>query len=208
MNRVVVRTCALAVLLLFHAVANVEAQGALKLPVTGSAAQGGTFTGTVAVTRFETRNNELVAIGFIAGTVTRGGRTIATALVGEVAIPVTVRAAGVTPANGRPSRQPQLRRVSMTTGTPRPEMKLVQAAPCSVVDVVLGPETFNIQGVVINVDPVAVQVFGEPGTPLGDLVCQLNEAIGNVAGLVGVLNTILNILILLLGGGLGIPLSA
>jgi hypothetical protein len=195
-------TCALAVLVLVQSVPDAAAQGSLKLPVTGTAAKTGSFSGTVAVTRFETRDNQLVAIGFIGGTVTHRNRTIGTALVGEVAIPVTVRAGGMAPVNGRPATEPQLRRVAFVNPTPPARVKRVQAAACPVVDVVLGPLTVNVEGVDVTIDPIVVQLAGEQGTPLGDLVCQVNALIGNVAGLVGVVNTILTLLTTLLGGGL------
>jgi hypothetical protein len=192
-------TCALAVLLIVHAASDAAAQGALKLPVSGTAAKNGSFTGTVAVTKFETRGNELVAIAFVSGTVTNRRGTVGTVLVGEVAIPVTVRAGHMRPASGRSGTEPGLRRIAFA---PAPKLEAVQD-DCPVIDIVLGPFTFNVEGVDVTIDPVVVQLAGERGTPVGDLVCQVNELIGNVAGLVGVVNTILNLLILLLGGGLG-----
>ena len=187
----------------FHSAADVAAQGSLKLPVTGTVSAGGSFSGTVAVSRFETRGNQIVAIAFVSGTITHRSRTLGTALVGEIAIPVVVRAGGLSTINGRAVQQPQLRRVAFRTGAGAPTTRLVQTAACSVVDIVLGPFTVNVEGVDLTIQPVDVQLVGQPGTPLGDLVCQVNELIGNVAGLVGVVNNILNLLILLNGGGLG-----
>ena len=62
-------TCALAVVLIVHSGIEAAAQEALKVPVTGTAGKNGTFTGTVAVTQFETRGNELVAIGVVSDNV-------------------------------------------------------------------------------------------------------------------------------------------
>jgi hypothetical protein len=187
---------------LFHAATDAAAQGSLKLPVSGTVAKAGSFSGTVAVSRFETRGNQIVAIGFVSGTISHRNKTLGTVLVGEMSIPVIVRAGGFSTITGPAPSHPQLRRVAFATAG-APSARLVQAEACAVVDIVLGPFTVNVEGVDVTIQPVDVQVVGQPGTALGDLVCQANELIGNVAGLVGVVNNILNLLILLLGGGLG-----
>jgi hypothetical protein len=194
------KTCALAMLVLFHTATDAIAQGSLKLSVTGTAANAGTFTGTVVVTRFETRGNQIVAIGFISGAVTQRNQTLGTALIGEVAVPVTVRAGGITPVSAPAAQMPQLRRVALSSRDSNPRMTLVQAEACPVVDIVLGPFAVNVLGVDVAIAPVDVQLVGQPGTPLGDLVCQVNALLGNVAGLVGVVNSILGLLTGLLGG--------
>lgn len=200
------RTCVFAALLLFHTAAHAAAQGSLELPVTATSAKGATFKGSIAVTKFEARGTEIVAIGFISGTLTHRNRIVGTALVGEVAVPVTVKAGGFAVINGIAAERPQLRSVAFSpANTGRGGLTMMQAAACPVVDIVLGPFTVNVLGVDLTLQPVEIDLVGEPGTPLGDLVCQVNELIGNVAGLVGVLNTILNLLILLLGGGLVLP---
>ena len=52
----------------------------LQLPITGSVATGGAFTGTLSILRFEARGSEVVAIGMVTGSVAGVG----TALVGSV----------------------------------------------------------------------------------------------------------------------------
>jgi hypothetical protein len=200
MKRSLAHMSVVACLLLFLMISEAAAQGSLQLPVSGTAASGGSFSGTVALSRFETRGNQIVAIGFLSGTVSHKSRTLGTALVGEVLIPVTVRAGGVSTVKAPAPTQPQLRRVVFSTATTAPNTRLVQAEPCPVVDMVLGPFTVNVLGVDVAIQPIDVQLEGQRGTPLGDLVCQVNELIGNVAGLVGVVNGILNLLIGLLGG--------
>lgn len=202
------RTYGLAALLLFQSIAHASAQGSVTLPVAGTAAAGASFTGTLAVTRFEARGGQIVAKGFLSGTLTRGNRVIGTALAGEVTVPVSVQAGGVSAINVRPTDRLELKRVAFSSANnARAELSPAQLAACPVVDVVLGPFGINVLGVDLTIQPVAIQLVGEPGTPLGDLVCQVNELIGNVAGLVGVLNTILNLLILLLGGGFAFPVA-
>ena len=203
MSKLPRRACAIGILLLFPMAtrdAAAQATGSLKLAVTGTAPQDGTFDGTLALTRFETRGNRIVAIAFISGTLSQRNRTVGTALIGEVVVPVTVGAGGIRAANGRAASPPQLRRIVFTRNGATARSELVQAAACPVVDIVLGPFNVNVEGVDVAVQPVDIQLEGQPGTPLGDLVCQVNELVGNVAALVGVVNGILNLLLGILGG--------
>ena len=55
-------------------------------------------------------------------------------------------------------------------------------------------------GLQVTLDPVALTVTGAAGTPVGDLVCAAEDLLGNVAGLVNVLNNLLGLLTGLLGG--------
>ena len=71
---------------------------ALTLPATGTFARGGEFRGTVSITRFERRCNEIVAIGFISGVLSRGSQALGTAMAGEVEWPVRVGSGGVSVA--------------------------------------------------------------------------------------------------------------
>jgi hypothetical protein len=204
MKNIVGRVCALAVPLLFLTGSDVAAQtapsGSLTVPVAGTAAQGVRLNGTLAVNRFETRGNQIVAIGFISGTLTQGNHTLGTALAGELVVPVTVRAGGVTAVRGRAALQQSLSRVAFSSGGRALGLRVAQAEGCPVVDVVLGPFSVNVLGIDVFIAPVEIHLTGQQGTPLGDLVCEVSELIGNVAGLVGVLNNILGLLIALLGG--------
>lgn len=56
------------------------------LPVTGSTADGGTFAGTLALTKFAVQNGKIVGIGTLSGTLTDAlGNTVGTV----TAVPVT-----------------------------------------------------------------------------------------------------------------------
>jgi hypothetical protein len=64
----------------------------------------------------------------------------------------------------------------------------------------------NLLGIDVSLSPVAFDLNGVVGTPLGDLVCEVSGLLGNVAGLVGLVNKSLGLLTGLLGGllpGLG-----
>src|SRR5437868_5820266 len=75
--------------LLLFATAGVAAQKdpLLQLPV---ASADGTFTGTFSINRFEVRENAVVAVGMVRGSIAGAGSV----LVGEVAATATVGGAG------------------------------------------------------------------------------------------------------------------
>ncbi|GAA4605609.1 hypothetical protein BJY16_005458 [Actinoplanes octamycinicus] len=66
---------------------------ALATPITGTAADGGSFAGTFTPSRFTTQGGKLLATGVLAGTVTdASGATVGT-VERTVSLPVTVAAA-------------------------------------------------------------------------------------------------------------------
>jgi len=184
-----------------------SAPAAVTLPASGTFARGGEFTGTITINRFEQRGNDIVAVGVVRGMLSRGGRTLGSALAGDVTWPVAVRAGGQVLASGA-VRKP---------GTPLPVAWLpdarsefgvlrVQAETCQVVDIALGPVNVDVLGFQIALSPITLNLSGVTGTPLGDLVCAVSDLLGNVAGLVNLLNSVLGLLTGLLGGltgGLG-----
>lgn len=174
---------------------NARPNGALTLQATGRFARGGEFAGTITINKFEQRGNEIVAIGFVQGTLHRGGRAVATGLAGEVEWPVIVNA-GVSLAGGRAPATGQLRRINSS-------IVLAQAGSCDVVQIALGSVDVNILGVAISLSPVALSLSGDPNEPLGKLICAVSGLLGNVAGLVELLNSILGLLTGLLGGLVG-----
>src|SRR6266852_2019585 len=135
----------------------------LQLPVNGTF-KGGDFAGTASINRFEQRGNDIVAIGFVSGTLTRNTKAIGTAIAGEVTWPVTVRSGG-------------------TAGALRTAAVAAQAT-CPVVHIALGPVDVNLLGADVSLSAVTLDVVGEQGTPLGDLVCAISSLIGNVAAVV------------------------
>jgi hypothetical protein len=179
---------------------------ALNLPVTGTFRGGGTFTGTASINRFEQDGNEIFAVGFVSGTLSRGSRSLGTAVAGEVRWPVAVASgqsqfvADRAPGPARPVR------IAWVGNEPAPRFLLIQAENCPVLDLSLGPISVDLLGAQVALGAVSLNITGVAGTPLGDLVCQVSDLLGNVAGLVGLLNSILGLLTGLLGGlagGLG-----
>jgi hypothetical protein len=182
-----------------------SAQATLTLPVTGTVATGGTFTGMLTVQRFARRGNQfaqsgnqVVAVGVITGTVE--GR--AGILVAPVEVPVTINStprvsfglapSGATAMVGNPS-----------PAAPQQGFMLVQAPTCGVLHLELGAITLNILGLVITTSSIVLDILGETGGTnlLGTLVCQiLALGTGAVNTLVGLLNQLLGVLGGLTGG--------
>jgi hypothetical protein len=60
---------------------------ATQLPVVGSVIGGGSFTGTLALTRFATQDGQLVAIGTLTGTLTNAAGVV-TSILQTITVPV------------------------------------------------------------------------------------------------------------------------
>lgn len=65
------------------------AQNGLAIPVIGTVTGGGTFNGTLTVTRFVTRNGQLFAVGTLAGTVTNAAGAVLGSVLRNVLLAVT-----------------------------------------------------------------------------------------------------------------------
>jgi hypothetical protein len=137
----------------------------------------------------------------VQGVLQRGGQILGTAMTGEVALPVSIGTAGVRAVGGRAEASPQFRRVSLISSTPNGRAIPAQEI-CPAVQIALGPHDVDLLGVRVSLAPVGLTLAGDSAGPLGALVCEVLALLGNVAGLVGVLNNILALLIALLGGGL------
>jgi hypothetical protein len=206
------RVAVLAAVLSIAAEVPAGAQGAspsaaVTLPASGTFARGGEFTGTITVNRFEARDNRIVAVGLVTGVLNRGGRTLGTAVVGEVTWPVAVKAGGQLLAGGPASGPRTPMPVAWAPDArSRSGVLRVQAEVCQVVDIALGPVNIDVLGFQIALSPVTFNLSGVTGTPLGDLVCAVSDLLGNVAAIVNLLNSVLGLLTGLLGGltgGLG-----
>ncbi len=144
---------------------------AQKVPVTGQAKNGKTFTGTYTIKRFVERDGQTWAVGTLRGTlknreVTRRG--------------VRMPAAIVTPA--QTSAQPPL---------PTP-------GACQILNLVLGPIDLNLLGLRVATNEIRLRVEAVPGAGnlLGNLLCAVTNLLTPsantpLAQLVQVLNALL-----------------
>ena len=81
-----------------------------------------------------------------------------------------------------------------------------RAAPCDILNLVLGPLDLNILGLQINLDVVRLDITAVPGAGnlLGNLLCAVVGLLdgGPLAGLLGQLRTLLNQILAALNLGL------
>lgn len=202
---IVPRTVYAAALLVLAAGLPAAAQPATTKPAatvqaTGTFGSNGAFAGTVTINRFEQRNGLIVAIGVVRGTLSRPNRVLGTALATEVAFPVKV-SAGVQLASGESLARPRLALARATSGMPSAFRAMrVQTQGCTPLQVNIGATNVDLLGVQVALDPIGLTLTGAAGTPLGDLVCAASDLIGNVAGLVNLLNSVLGLVTGLLGG--------
>ena len=173
-------------------------RSALTLPAMGTFSGGGEFKGTISINRVEQRAGRIVAIGMVSGVLTRGNRALGTAVAGEIAWPVTVRSGSVMLASAHGTDV--VNTPEAAAGVRTVSIRPVQAQTCAVLNVALAPMTVDVLGAAVALGPVTLDIAGTPGTPAGDLVCEASELIGNVAGVVNLVNNLLAVLLGLLGG--------
>jgi hypothetical protein len=174
---------------------------ALALPLTGAGTGGVRFNGTVSVQRFVQRDGQVFAIGAVSGTVSGPAGPIGTSILLPVAFPVHV-GSGFTARNERELIHP----AALARPDSGVRVMLAQASTCGVLHLALGSVNLNLLGFVVNTAPVSIDINGDSGGPLGNLVCAVLATLNNVVGLVNLLNSILGLLTGLLGGltgGLG-----
>ena len=180
--------------------------GTATLRATGTFGTNGSFAGTVTVNRFEQRAGQIVAIGVVQGTLSRANRVIGTGLAGEIAFPVRVSAAGVQLAIGESFSVPRIMAARWNADLlPAFGLRRTQAPGCTPVQVNMGATTVDLLGAQVALDPIGLTLVGAAGTPLGDLVCAAADLVGNVAGVVNLLNRLLAVLTGLLGGVAAAP---
>ena len=125
-----------------------NAHPVLTVPITGSFQGGGNFTGTISINRFEQRDAQVVAVGFVSGSLTRANRTLGTTVKGEIAWPVAVRSGTIDLARGSAPNAAVPTVIAFRRESTVPHLMLAQSTPpCQVLDVALGPVTVNLLGV-------------------------------------------------------------
>jgi hypothetical protein len=157
----------------------------LQLPITGTVSGGGSFAGTFDLQKFVVRDGQVAALGIVRGTVTSAaGVAVGSALVGPVTLPVQVSA-------GAP----------LTTAAPAASVAAPVAAQatCAVLHIDIGAANLNVLGLQVATQPIGLDISGDTGGVLGNLVCTVLDTLNNVVGLVGLLNQILGLLTGLLG---------
>jgi hypothetical protein len=195
---------ALSLLVPFHSAMAKKppAPGALTLPLAGTVAGGGKFSGTVTINRFaRAGDGGIVAVGIARGTVTdAAGQAMQTGLQ-TVVLPVNqgVRTAGFeTP----PSAEPRLVPATFTKAASG-RFILAQAASCQILNLDIGGNAINLLGFMVNLSSITLDISGDSAGPLGALACEIVALLGTAADVVGLLNDLLGLLTGLLGGVVG-----
>jgi len=144
-----------------------DATAPSTLPLTGTTATGGTFTGTLSNLQFVNQQGNLAVVGNLTGTLTNAlGQVLGTVN----NLPITLPIGGV--ANG-------------------------PAGSCEILDLTLGPLDLDLLGLVVHLDTVHLNITAErgPGNLLGNLLCGIAGALdgGGGGGLANLLNRLLGL---------------
>jgi len=149
------------------------AQEPAETPLTQTVNVTGTkgFKGTLAIDRFATRNGKMVAIGTLKGTVRKNGKT-KRVKARTVTVPASVVGAG--------------------SGAKAAQVPPIPGA-CQILNLVLGPITLNLLGLVVRTNQINLRIDAVPGAGnlLGNLLCAITGIL-NPTGALGPLTTAIN----------------
>jgi len=149
------------------------AQEPAETPLTQTVNVTGTkgFKGTLAIDRFATRNGKMVAIGTMKGTVRKNGKT-KRVKARTVTVPASVVGAG--------------------SGAKAAQVPPIPGA-CQILNLVLGPITLNLLGLVVRTNQINLRIDAVPGAGnlLGNLLCAITGIL-NPTGALGPLTTAIN----------------
>jgi hypothetical protein len=176
--------------------------GALMLPIAGTTIDAagqasGAFSGTLTITRFAGDNGEVMALGFVRGTVTNLSGQVVKSGLQDVVLPVNLGQRTASLAIP-PESTPRLVRVSSEAAGGR--FILTQAQSCGILHLAIGGNTVDLLGVTVTLSPITLDLSGSSAGPLGALVCQIVALLGTAANVVGLLNSLLGGLTGLVGG--------
>ena len=131
----------------------VPVSGAAK--VIGTEQIVGTVTGNYAISRFDVKDKQLVAIGTMTGTVTDSAGVVVRTFVQQVTVPV-VNAGGA----------------AMTAAAAPAAAAL---GSCDILNLVLGPLHLDLLGLVVDLNQVVLNITGQTGAGnlLGNLLCSI-----------------------------------
>src|SRR5216117_303794 len=136
----------------------------LVVPLTGTVAGGGAFSGAFSIARFEVQQGKINAVGMIAG--------VGSVVLGPTALPVTAISGEALPSGSGIITQ--------------------QQAGCEVLHLQIGGLTLDLLGLQVALSPVTLDIVGGSG-PLGSLICEIVALLENVVAVVGLLNQLLGL---------------
>jgi hypothetical protein len=168
----------------------------LVLPVAGTTSAAGTsggtkFSGTLSVHRFASRENQVLAVVMITGTVVdANGSVVGTFFTGPVETSVQVTA-------GEPTAAAPPGAVARSLGSAEtmPGVTVIQPQqPCGVLQLEIPAMALRVLSAGATASLVRFDISGETGGPTSPLVCQIIGSLTNVPALVGLLNQLLGVL--------------
>ena len=141
------------------------AGSAITVPITGTGS-GATFSGVLAIQRFVRSNNQIIAIGTVAGVLTNTATGVTRNVIRQVRVPLDTGASG--PLDGI----------------------------CEILSLVLGPLDLNLLGLLVHLDQVVLDIDAQsgPGNLLGNLLCAVTGLLDRVGALQLVTNLLNQIL--------------
>lgn len=157
-----------------------------NVPITGTAADGQTFTGTLDVERFEAVGDQLLAIGQVSGKFS-GGKPVNHQ---AVAIPVQSITSGAATGFGGPTTGSLQRKGSVAPATwdpsRSPTIIPAQAGACDILNLVLGPLHLDLLGLVVDLNQVVLDITAQSGAGnlLGNLLCAVAGLLDGTGGIV------------------------
>jgi hypothetical protein len=150
--------------------------GTLKSRVSGDFGKNGVVTGTFKPRRFMQDGGQLMAVGKLTATLTRGGGKVVGTRSKVVTLPV-----------------------KSAEGTSLARVAARAPGDCEILHLVLGPLDLNLLGLKVHLDRVVLNIDAEPGPGnlLGNLLCAVAGLLDNNGVLTQIrqiLNSILGIL--------------
>lgn len=157
--------------------------------VTGTTSDGGTFTGTFAIKKFQRRGNQIVAKGRLTGTITKAN--------GET---VELRKGKQGRDDDDDDDDGGGDSYLMAPGINVVMPVSVANATCDILNLQLGPLNLDLLGLVVDLDQVNLDITAQQGQGklLGNLLCGVAGLLDGVAKLnqlIGKLNQVLDVLI-------------
>lgn len=166
-----------------------------NVPITGTGADGQTFTGTLDIERFEAVGDQLLALGQVNGKFAGGKHVNHQA----VAIPVQSITAGPSVGFGGPTGSVQKPGKAVpATWNPAhaPTIIQAQAGTCDVLALVLGPLHLDLLGLVVDLNTVVLDITAQAGAGnlLGNLLCAVVGLLDGTGGVTGALADVAGLL--------------
>lgn len=176
----------------------------VSVPVAGTVAGGGKFAGTFNIQRFAARDNQVVAVGIISGTVTDSAGNVVTTGLQTVALPVTLSGGAAAAAAARPANgEAKFVKTSYDRSGTVTYLGAAGPAPaqasCEILRLSIGAINLDLLGLQVSLNPILLVITAQPGPGnlLGNLLCAIVNLL-NPQGPLTQLITLLNQLLALL----------